>query len=285
MKKSKLFVMILLMVMVMAACNNGASTGNPDANQPANQEGSETGQMNKLDQIKAKGVLVMGTSADYPPYESHLLIDGQDQIVGFDIDIAKEIAKEIGVELQIEDMDFEGLLVSLETNKIDMVIAGMSATEERAKSVDFSKVYYNPNQKIIVKQEDASSLNSLDAFQGLAIGVQKGTIQEDFVDDNMPEAQKNALAKIPNLIIELKSGKTKGVVLEEPVAKAYAAQNPDLVVADINVEISNDGGSSIAVKKGEKDLLEVIDTVIQKLIDQGKIDQFVLDANELMNQE
>lgn len=238
-----------------------------------------------LDAIKEKGVLVIGTCADYPPYETHVLIDGKDQIVGFDIDIAKEIANELGVELQIEDMDFDGLLVALNAGKVDLVLAGMSEDEERAKSVDFSVVYYNPSQKIVVRKDDVEKFSDLEAFNGKTIGVQKGTIQEGFADENMSGANKVALGKIPNLIIELKSGKSDGIVLEEPVAEAYVSKNPDLAISKVDVVISSDGGSSVAVKKNEKELLDVVNKVIQKLIDDKKIDQFVIEANKLMEQE
>ncbi|RRD96272.1 amino acid ABC transporter [Clostridiales bacterium COT073_COT-073] len=238
-----------------------------------------------IDMIKEKGVLVMGTCADYPPYETHALINGKDEIVGFDIEIGKEIAKALGVELKIEDMDFDALLVSLNNEKVDLVIAGMSATEERAKSVDFSMVYYNPSQKIVVRKADVDSLTTLDAFKGKTIGVQKGTIQEEFADEYMQDATKVALGKIPALILELKSGKSDGLVLEEPVSAAYVSKNPDLVISKVDIDIEDDGGSSVAIKKGNKELLDVVNSTIQKLIDEKKIDEMVVEANKLMEQE
>lgn len=266
MKKMFHVVLVMVLLISLTACGQKA-------------------EKTKLEKIKEKGVIVLGTSADYPPYETHVMIDGKDEIVGFDIEIAKEIAKEIGVELKIEDMDFNGLLVALNSNKVDFVIAGMSANEERAKAVDFSMIYYNPSQKIVVRKDDVATLNSLEAFNGKSIGVQKGTIQEEFADNNMKDATKIALGKIPNLIIELKSGKSDGIVLEEPVAEAYVAQNEDLAIADIEVVISQDNGSSVAIKKGDTDLLEVVNKTIKTLIEEKKIDQMVVEANKLLEQE
>lgn len=274
MKKITSFVLVMVLMLSLAACGSdkGASKG-------------ESKEKSFVEQIKEKGYLVMGTSADYPPYETHVIVDGKDEIVGFDIEIGKEIAKALGVELKIEDMEFDSLLVALSTGKVDMVIAGMSATEERAKNVDFSTVYYNPSQKIVIRKEDKAMLNTLEAFKGKVIGVQKGTIQEEFADENMGFATKVALGKIPILMVEVKTGKSDGLVLEEPVAEAYVAQNPELAISDIEVAISEDSGSSVAVKKGNKELLDVVNQTIKTLIDEKKIDQMVIEANKLLETE
>ena len=293
MKKMTSLIMALLVAVSLAACGGQTQTGEKKEEVKAETktetetktENTAAEATNKLEQIKAKGVLVMGTCADYPPYETHAIIDGKDEIVGFDIEIGKEIAKALGVELKIEDMDFDALLVSLNSDKVDMVIAGMSATEERAKAVDFSMIYYNPQQKIVVRQENLDTLTSLEAFNGKTIGVQKGTIQEEFADKNMAGANKIALGKIPALIMELKSGKSDGIVLEEPVAAAYVSQNDDLALAEIEVEIKTDNGSSVAIKKGESEFLAVIDQTIKTLIEEKKIDAMVVEANKWMEQE
>ncbi len=293
MKKIISFALAVVFLLTLTACGNQTTTVEKQAETTSTEKtetatetkSSETAAKTKVDLIKEKGVLVLGTCADYPPYETHAIIDGKDEIVGFDIEIAKEIAKTLGVELQIEDMDFDALLVALNSDKVDIVIAGMSATEERTKSVDFSIVYYNPSQKIVVRKADVESLTGLEAFNGKTIGVQKGTIQEEFADANMSGANKIALGKIPALIMELKSSKSDGIVLEEPVAAAYIGKNEDLTLANIEVEIDVDGGSSAAVKKGESELLAVVNQTLQMLIDEKKIDQMVVDANKWMEQE
>lgn len=278
MKKMMSLLMALAVAVSLAACGSAQTSNKEEAK-------TENTASNKLEQIKAKGVLVLGTCADYPPYETHAIVDGKDEIVGFDIEIAKEIAKALGVELKIEDMDFDALLVSLNSDKVDMVIAGMSANEERAKAVDFSMIYYNPQQKIVIRKENLDSLTSLEAFNGKTIGVQKGTIQEEFADKNMSGANKIALGKIPALIMELKSGKSDGLVLEEPVAAAYVGKNDDLAIAALDVVIEEDNGSSVAVKKGEKELLAVIDQTIKTLVEEKKIDEMVVEANKWMEQD
>lgn len=295
MKKMTSLIMALLVAVSLAACGGQTQTGEKkeevktetktETETKTKTENTAAEATNKLEQIKAKGVLVMGTCADYPPYETHAIIDGKDEIVGFDIEIGKEIAKALGVELKVEDMDFDALLVSLNSDKVDMVIAGMSATEERAKAVDFSVIYYNPQQKIVIRKENLDTLTSLEAFNGKTIGVQKGTIQEEFADKNMTGANKIALGKIPALIMELKSGKSDGIVLEEPVAAAYISKNEDLAMATLEVAIEEDSGSSVAVKKGESELLAVVDQTIKALVEEKKIDEMAVEANKWMEQD
>ena len=283
MKKTMSVIMMLVLMVSLAACGDGKAKNEADKTEMKTE--TVTTEKTAVEMIKEKGVLVLGTCADYPPYETHVMIDGKDEIVGFDIEIGKEIAKALGVELKIEDMDFDGLLVALNNDKVDLVIAGMSATEERAKSVDFSRVYYNPSQKIVIRKDDLEKLTTLESFDGKTIGVQKGTIQEEFADNHMKNSTKVALGKIPALVLELKSGKSDGIVLEEPVSAAYVSKNPDLSISKVDVAIDADGGSSVAVKKGNAELLEVVNTTIQKLIDEKKIDEFVVEANKLMEQE
>ncbi len=285
MKKMTSLIMALLVAVSLAACGGQAQTGEKKEEVKTEAKPAVAEATNKLEQIKAKGVLVMGTCADYPPYETHAIIDGKDEIVGFDIEIGKEIAKALGVKLKIEDMEFDALLVSLNSDKVDMVIAGMSATEERAQAVDFSMIYYKPQQKIVIRKENLDTLTSLKAFNGKTIGVQKGTIQEEFADKNMMDANKIALGKIPALIMELKSGKSDGIVLEEPVAAAYISKNEDLAMAVLDVAIEGDSGSSVAVKKEESEFLAVVDQTIKTLLEEKKIDEMVVEANKWMEQD
>ena len=110
----------------------------------------------KLQQIKDSGKLVLATSADYSPYEFHAMVDGKDTIVGFDVSIAKAIADEIGVELEVMDMDFDGLLGALNADKADIVLACMTPDEERVKNADFSELYYEDKNVVIVRKIPAA---------------------------------------------------------------------------------------------------------------------------------
>lgn len=120
--------------------------------------------------------LVMVTSADYPPYEFRDTATGEDEIIGFDVDIAKYIAKELGFELEIRDTDFSGIIPALQARRADFAMAGMTATAERKKNVDFSEMYYEAKNTIVAKK--GSNLNKSEDLVGKKVGVQLGTIQE-----------------------------------------------------------------------------------------------------------
>lgn len=226
--------------------------------------------------------LVVGTCADYPPYEFHKSINGKDEIVGFDIEIAKAIAKDMGMELEIKDMKFEGLLPALTTGKVDMILAGMTPTEERKQSVDFSKLYYTSKQGVIIRKSDAAKLNSIEALKNSAAGVQKSSIQEKLVKENLGAVNVKGLGKISDLVLELKNSKVDYVVMEAPVAESYVRNNPDLMLAQVNVSLEDGEGSAIAVKKGNPEMLNKINNTIDKLIQNGTITEFVKSANEMV---
>lgn len=263
MKKAMLILMVCVMILgTLSGCS--AANGATDES---------------LSKIKEKGVMVLGTSADYPPYEFHMEVDGVDTIVGFDIEIAKAIAEEIGVELEIIDMKFEGLLPALTAGKIDLVVAGMSPTPEREESVDFSNVYYKENQSVVIRTEDLNELNDIKGFAGKTIGVQKSTIQEDLAVTEFVDSSVKGLDKVPNIIMELKSGKVDAVILVSPVAISYTEAYSDLALSKL--EFDTEDGSAIAVKKNSMELLNAINTVLEELISSGTLDQFIIDAVEL----
>lgn len=237
----------------------------------------------KLEQIKESGKLVLGTSADYPPFEFHKEINGKDEIVGFDIEIAKAMAEELGVELEIKDMKFDGLLAALNAGKVDIVIAGMNPTEDRKAAVDFSEIYYREVQSVVVRAESADLIKTLDDLKGKKVAVQKGTTMEAMAQQHMAESEIKGLGRVTDVVLELKNKKVEAVVMEKPVAKAYVAANPELKLTEIELE-PEDTGFAVAVKKGNADLVAKTNEILKSLMDQGKIDEFVADANKLMEE-
>lgn len=232
-----------------------------------------------MSRIEKSGKLVLGTSADYAPYEYHAMIDGKDTIIGFDIAIAEEIAKDMGVQLEIVDTDFSGLLSALNTDKVDIVIAGMNPDEERRKAVDFSKIYYEAVQGVMVRAEDKDKIKSIADLKGKKVGAQLGTTQEAIAKEEMPDSTLVSLGKIPDLVMELKNKKIDALVVELPVANGYVRNNNDLVLTEIRVE-EESGGSAIAVKKNNEDLVKLIDKTLDRLKEDGSIEKFVQEANE-----
>jgi len=238
---------------------------------------------NKLEAIKSSGKLVVGTSADYPPYEFHMIIDGVDTIVGFDIEIAKAIASGLGAELEIKDMAFDAVLAGVGTGMIDLGVAGINPTPEREAAMDFSDVYYKASHTIVVKSENASQYASQDDLKGKVIGAQTGTLQEG-VAQEIEGVTVKSLGKVTDLILELKTGKIDAVILELPVANSYANQNEDLSVVEKVVFEKMEGGSSVITAEGEKELMAAVNEIIAQLIKDGKIDTFVADATMLAEQ-
>jgi arginine/lysine/histidine transporter system substrate-binding protein len=273
-KKVISIMLILTMLLTFAAC--GAKATDVAAT-PEEQKAAT-----KIEQIKAKGKLVLGTSADYPPYEFHKAINGKDEIVGFDIEIAKAIAKDLGVELEIKDMKFDGLLAALVVDDIDIIVAGMVPKEERKKSVDFSIQYYQADQNVLVRAEDAAKITTIESLKGLKVGAQKSTVQEDLAKEKAQASEVKSLSKITDLVLELQNGKIDAVVLVGPVANAYANQNPKLAVSGIS--LGSEEGVAVAVNKGTPDLLEAINKSLDTMIKAGTIDKYIQEATTLSEQ-
>ena len=267
----KVLVSALLGIMTMGLVGCGSAD---------NKEISEN-KNDLLKTIQEKGKVVVGMSADYAPYEFHYIDEsGKDVIGGFDVDIANEIAKKIGVELAIQEMDFDALVAALPAGKIDLVISGMNPTEERAKVVDFSEIYYNSKHGVLVRAEDADKYKTFADLEGAKVGAQLGSTQEQIAKSEIPNADLQLLANVNNLILELKSGKVDAIVMEKPVAEMAVKTNPELAVGEPTYE-EKTGGNAVGIAKGNEELLAKVNEVIKELNETGKMDDYILKANEL----
>ena len=234
-----------------------------------------------LETIQDKGKVVVGMSADYAPYEFHYIDeDGKDVIGGFDVDIANEIASKLGVELVIQEMDFDALVTALPAGKVDLVISGMNPTEERAKVVDFSEVYYNSQHGILVRAEDVDKYKTFADLEGAKVGAQLGSTQEQIAKNEIPNADLQLLANVNNLILELKSGKVDAIIMEKPVAQMAVKSNPELAVGEPTYE-EESGGNAVGIAKNNPELLAKVNEVIKELNETGKMDEYIVKANEL----
>lgn len=213
--------------------------------------------------------LVMATSADYPPYEFVNSSSGSQEIQGFDVDIAKYITSKLGYDLEIQNVDFNGLIPALQSKRADFVMAGMTPTDERKKSVDFSDIYYEAKNTIVTKK--GSNFTTADSLNGKTVGVQLGSTQEQAAKD-IKGANIKPLNRINEMIQELKAGRVDALVMEDTVAKGYTASNPDL---EFNV-IPNQGeaGSAIAFPKGSP-LASEFNKVLDEMKQQGKVEELV----------
>ena len=234
-----------------------------------------------LEKIQKNGKLVVGMSADYAPYEFHYIDEnGKDVIGGFDVDLANEIANKIGVDLVIQEMDFDALVSALPAGKVDLVISGMNPTEERAKVVDFSEVYYNSKHGILVRAEDADKYQTFADLEGAKVGVQLGSTQEKIAKTEIPNVNLQQLSNINNLILELKAGKVDAIVMEKPVAEMAVKSNPELAVGKPIYE-EQTGGHAVGIAKNNPQLLAKVNEVITELNESGKMDEYIAKANEL----
>ena len=274
MKKVLAILLAMAMLFGMAACSSGGST------EPAADAEAAT----VVDEIKAAGKLTVGTSADYPPYEFHTEIDGKDTIVGFDIAIAQAIADDMGVELEIVDMSFDNLLMSLANDEFDMVIAGITSNEERKKAVDFSDEYLVSKNLILVTNENADKYKTIDDLKGAKGGAQTGTITYERCVQYCGEETTVGLSKVQDLIMELQAGKVDLLFLDYMTVLTYAAVRDDLAAVDVNIP-STEEGYQIAVKKGDTDLVEYINGVLAKLKEENAIEGFIVEAQKQAGME
>ena len=263
----------MLSFLILAACGNTSGTANSAAT-----DGSSA-----LQEIKDSGKLIVGTSADYPPYEWHLVQDGEDKIIGFDIDIARVLADELGVELEVLDMDFDGLIPALSTGKIDMIIAGMNPTVERKQSVDFSDIYYTQKDALVIKSEDAEDFRSEDDLKKASLATQKATIQEAYLLENFPDAEIKAVPKLNTAVLYLVTGKADAVLMVETVARRYVEENEGLEIADFDVA-STPNESAIAVAKDSEDFLDAVNDILDEMEDSGKIEELIRTNIEVMDE-
>lgn len=276
-KKVAAVAMSLVMVLGMAACGSDEKTNEnagADADAEVDFENSE-----RIQEIKDSGKLVMGTSADYAPFEFHTKIDGEDTIVGFDIAIAQKVADSLGVELEVVDMAFDSLLISLNNDDFDMVMASLTPDEERKKAVDFSDAYFKGGYVILVRAEDAEKYTTQESLEGQSVAAQKGSTLVPQANSVVGEENVVQLVKVGDMVTELLNGKVEAVFLDSVIAAGYEAMNEDLVVVDIGLEHTTEG-NCVAVKKGDTDLAAYINKVLAGLT-QEDIDQMMIDAQKL----
>ena len=272
-KKVLALTMAALMAASLTACGGGAkettaadTTAADTADTTAAEKTEETS-AEAAGTEAAGGVLVMATNAEFPPYEYH---DGG-EIVGIDAEIAKAIADELGMELEIEHIAFDSIIPEITSGKADMGLAGMTVTEDRKQSVDFTDTYAKASQKIIVKED--SAIASPDDLTGVIVGVQQGTTGDIYVSDL--EADGTTVERYNKgfeAVQALSQGKIDAVVIDGEPAKTFVAQTEGLKILE---ESFTDEEYAIAVKKGNTELLEKINGALKTLKDNGTLDEIV----------
>ncbi|MBD2860402.1 ABC transporter substrate-binding protein/permease [Paenibacillus oceani] len=246
-----IFVLLLLSLGPAASLPLGHTAVTYAANEPA----------------KPAKKLVMGTSPDYPPYES-VDAKGGGEIVGMDIDIAKYITGRLGYELEIASMDFSGLIAALQTKRVDFAMSGMSVTEERKQSVTFSDSYYTARNTIVSHKDQA--YENVEQLSGKLIGTQLGSVQDQYAQ-TIPGIQLKKLNKIADLIQELNSRRMDAAIVEDAVAIEMVRANPNLVLNFLPVS-EQDNGYAIAFPK-QSELVDDFNRILREMKESGQLQQ------------
>lgn len=214
----------------------------------------------------AKDKIFVGTNAEFPPFE--YLEKGE--VTGFDIELVNELGKVMDADVKVLDMSFDGLLPALQMKKVDLVIAGMTATEERKKTVSFTQPYYTASQVIIVK-EGNNSIKSFDDLKGKKVAVMLGFTGDTIVSEIEGVNVERFNAAYAG-IMALQADKVEAVVLDSEPAKNYVKQNPGLVLAEADAEQEE---YAIALRKNDKALLEKVEKALAELKANGTYDALI----------
>lgn len=274
MKKFLALAMALAMVMSLAACGNGSSSSagtsssnNSSASQSDASSSGDTSSTGELTTIQ-EGKLIMSTNAAFPPYE---MTDDNGNVVGIDADIAAAIAEKLGLELQIEDMDFDSALLAVQQGKSDMVMAGVSVDPEREAVMDFSTSYATGVQVVIVKEGSDVTLDNLGEQ---LIGTQRGTTGEIYCTDDYGADHVAAYDNGISAVQALMNDQVDCVVIDQAPALEFVAANPGLTT--LETEYANED-YAIGVNKGNTALLDAINNALAELTADGTI-QSILDS-------
>ncbi len=284
MKKKISLLLALVMVFSIVLTGCGSDDPNGEVVEPETELDDvevEEVEGKTLDEIVESGKLVLGTSADYPPFEFHAMIDGKDEIAGLDIEIAKYIADELGVDLEIKDMDFDKLLGDMAIGRLDIVIAGMNPDPKR--NATFSDIYYEANLSVLVPKD--SQIATIEDLDGKSIGVQMGTVQEEIAQESINDADVRSLSKNPEIIMNLKTNKIDCAIMETPVAESFAKVNDDIMLVKDLVIDNESGGVAVAVKEGNNELIEKINEILAEIKEQGLIEEWLVEADELSTKD
>lgn len=213
-----------------------------------------------------EGVLTMATNATFPPYEYY---EGN-EIIGIDTEIAKAVADRLGLELKIEDMEFNSIIIAVTQGKADIGLAGMTVTEERKEAVDFSDSYATGIQAVIVTED--SSIASIDDLNGKKIGVQLATTGDIYAKEDFGEENVEAYNKGADAVMALKQGKVDAVIIDNQPAISFVNSTDGLKILDTEYAVED---YAAAIKKGNTALTEAFNSALAELKEDGTIQSIV----------
>lgn len=297
MKKFRHFGEVVLTAAVSAAllagCGSSAApaAGTESAKAAAVERTGETasgGQTGKeaaagqtrLDKILAEGKITNVCEPYFAPYEFiNNTKSGQDQFRGADMELARYIAKDLGVELEIVPLEWSAVLTGVTEGKYDMACAGLGYTEERAKTMNLSDIYQQGSkQGLLIRAEDADKYKTFDDFKGKKVGFQSGTIQETLATQQLPESELVTYDLINNAVLALDAGKVDAVSVAIPNGEMFAKSNPKLAVFEGQYFERGKNGNCIGLPKGETALRDRINAIIAEVTEKGLYQQWLDEA-------
>ena len=257
-----------MLLSVMTGCGKKEKAQEPENSDTQQQQEQPAEPATLLEKIKAKGKLVVGTEAQYAPYEFK---DLDANFAGCDMWLAQQIADSLGVTLEVVDMAFDGIIPAVQSGQVDLGIAAFTNTPERAEEIDFSDLYETSAQLLIVKAGNADKYSTKESLAGQKVGAQKGTIQSQLILSALPESELFELEKYPALALEVQNGNIAGLVVDQAVGEALVAtSNGGLEVSDFAFTAEEASfGKSVVIAKGNEELVEAVNEVINKVVADG----------------
>lgn len=289
MKKITALIMSMLMAMSLAACGGAASESTASGESSAAPESSaasgseikmEGGKVEEhsLEAIKQKGKLVVTTEAGYAPFE---FLDENDNIIGLDAELAKKLAEDLGVELDMQNIAFDSVVPEVQAGNADMAIAGLTPDAEKKKSVDMSDIYYAGGHCMLVLEENADVYVDAQSLKGQVIATQKAAVQEKMIAEQYPDSEALLLPDFPQCVANLKTGACAAVMLDTTSAEQYMKNIEGLAISKAPVA-SDEGeeGNAVAVMKGNEELLAWVNEKIAEYKEAGLISEWFEQAKE-----
>ncbi len=265
-KMKKLFCAALAAAMLMATMSGCGSS------------------QNRLEKIKESGKLVLATSPDFAPLEFEDLSSGEAQYVGSDIELAKYIAEKLGVELEISAMDFSAVQAAIPSGQADIAISGFARTEERAQNMELStpfNITEDGGQTVLVAKGEGANYTAAEDFSGLQIGAQNGSLQYNLVSEQLPEdVEIVPVGSLNDGVLMLETGKIDALASDLSNAELLLESHDGIETTDFMFEYSSEGNVA-AVKKGETELIEAVNEIIEEVNELGLYDQWKDEATEL----
>lgn len=265
-KMKKLFCAALAAAMLMATMSGCGSS------------------QNRLEKILESGKLVLATSPDFAPLEFEDLSSGEAQYVGSDIELAKYIAEKLGVELEISAMDFSAVQAAIPSGQADIAISGFARTEERAQNLELStpfNITEDGGQTVLVLKGEGANYTAAEDFSGLQIGAQNGSLQYNLVSSQLPEdVEIVPVGSLNDGVLMLETGKIDALASDLSNAELLLESHDGIETTDFMFEYSSEGNVA-AVKKGETELIEAVNEIIDEVNELGLYEQWKDEATEL----